>query len=175
MEANQKTTLPKVKWDQVEANGKNLTIENQWFFMDVPIFCSRVFCFVGTREKMKETAYAWIAGYGQEDAADCAKCVEEYVDRNGPENCETGDAFGQNGTMYIRLNTMYLGALQDVLVLNHECLHAANAILCNIGLEDGPDIEGLCYTHQFIFGELMKEMMAFCGVQPVQNPHKKNP
>lgn len=165
----QKSGLPNVERDTKETS---LTIKDKWFFVDVPIFNSRVFCFVGSREKMKETAYAGIASFNQEDGAECTKFVEDYVDRNGPEYNETGDSFGKYGNCYIRISTMYVGALHDMLVLNHECLHVANAILQEIGLEDGQNKEGLCYTHQFIFGELMKQMMASKGFEPVSNPHK---
>ena len=170
MDANQKSGLPVV----ASGNGEtNLTIADRWFMVDVAIFNSRVFCFVGTRKSMRDTAYAGISALGQVDAADRAKFVEEYAERNGPEFFETGDTFGEGGNAYIRISKMYVGALDDILVLSHECLHSAIGILRNAGIEEGGEQEVLCYTHQYILGEFMKQMLMYTGFKPLKNPNQK--
>lgn len=149
---------------------QDLSIKDQWFFVGIPIFHSRVFCFVGSRKKMMESAYAGIANFGLEDGADCSRYVEEYFFKKGTDTQPIGEFFCREGTSYIRIDRMYVGALEDMLVLNHECLHVANAILTWIRLNEEANIEGLCYTHEFIFGEIMKQMMASKGVTPTSRP-----
>ena len=47
-----------------------------------------------------------------------------------------------------------------MLTLSHETLHAAQIMLYNIGAEMNPaGSETLAYTHQFIFGRLMSEIL----------------
>lgn len=131
-------------------------LENQWFFLDVEIFHSRVFVFVGTRKDMAKTAEATIRDkFHQHDAKKLANFVRHKFEGRWGQHCTNGDSFGFLGNVFIRLDSMTTGNIFDILIFNHECLHAANQILRYIELREDDNIEGLCYTHEYIFGKLM--------------------
>lgn len=149
-ETHQKCGLPIVQREPV-------SLLNKWAFVDIPLFHARVFLFVGSMSDMRQTARSCIRDFEQSDSDDVAMFIENYCDSHCDCLHTNGDAFGQEGTAFIRVSSLSLNVLDDVLVLNHECLHAALGILDWVGIESKGEHETLCYTHEFIFGRAMKE------------------
>lgn len=135
--------------------------KDTWFFLDVPIFHSRVFLYVGDDNGMMRTAESYIAELGHDDARMLGEYVKGELQKRTDEDYDTdGLSFGFNGNAFIRVSRLRTGNLDDLLLLNHECLHAANAILRHIELREDSNIEGLCYTHEYIVGGFLKQTMA---------------
>lgn len=60
----------------------------------------------------------------------------------------------------IRIDSYRPCLMDDQLTLSHECLHVAQILLFNIGAEVDPSgSETLAYTHQFIYGRMMSELL----------------
>lgn len=163
-EGHQKSRLPKVARDGMRETDGRQKIDGEWFFVDIPLFHSRVFCFVGSRGRMLETAKEGIAKSGEEDWGCVAQYVENWIYEHGKGDGHTnGDSFGLEGTGIIRIKEMEIGTLPHMLVLNHESLHCALAIMDWVGVVEGSARECLCYTHEYIFGQLMEKMRERTG------------
>ena len=163
--------------DQIEAakNAHNpvvfspTSIKGTWGIVRCGLWQSEVVFFIGSRKEMAHDARLVLESFLDTDAScqglshkwaiDAAEYISVWVSQNGDDSNTNGDAFGYIGTSFIRLDDFILGNVDDVAVLSHECLHVANAILRNVGLREDENIEGLCYTHEYIFSRILKRLV----------------
>ena len=93
--------------------------------------------------------------------------ARKWLERNIRQDTE--DAFGRSNTSFIRLSNFVIGKIDDIALLEHECLHVANAILCEVGVQGDENREVLAYTQEFIFKVLMVNMMKRRGLSPIKD------
>lgn len=138
----------------------NSFFSTQWFYVPVDIFHVKVFLFVGSLMEMGLSVKSGLEPFNLPDYDDIVKFVRGHVEANiqNDDGSNNGDAFGDGGIAFIRLNKMELGNLDDVLLLMHESLHVASAILDYVGIEEGKNKECLCYTHEYVLRKLMSQM-----------------
>lgn len=142
-----------------EVSGK-LEIQDKWFYVPVDIFHVKVFLFVGSLMEMGLSVKSGLEQFNLPDYDEIVKFVRGHVEANlqNDDGSNNGDAFGDGGIAFIRLNKMEVGNIDDVLLLVHESLHVASAILDYVGIEEGKNKECLCYTHEYVLSRLMSQM-----------------
>ena len=140
-----------------------MSMKGTWGLVRCELWHSNVLFCIGSRLDMKENALEMIhkVSNGLSDEWQNRACsyVCNWINDHGLESDTDGDAFGFDGTGFIRMDNFTLGKLDDIVVLSHECLHVANAILRYVGLREDDNIEGLCYTHEYIFSNILKQLM----------------
>ena len=146
------------------------SLAGTWGLVRVDIWHANVIYFIGDREYMQKKAHESIerlCGPGTEKAwaGRCADFVYNWIQKKGTESSFDGDAFGFEGNCFIRMSDFILGKVDDIAVLSHECLHVANSILNEVGLREDVNIEGLCYTHEYIFSSILKQLLESAGEQ----------
>lgn len=135
-----------------------------WFFCDIPLWYHRCFLFIGTKEEMYDSFEkgTYINNLTRSEVEYARKWLERHLGQNKE------DAFGINNTSFIRLSDFTIGKIDDIAFLEHECLHVANAILCEIGVQGDDNREVLAYTQEFIFKDLMVKVMKQLGLSPIK-------
>ena len=127
-----------------------------WVELPVDLWGSCVNLFIGTRDEMSDDVELYFCGRDAEIAV-----ADNWLRRHPSGDKHTdGDTFGDSGLVFIRVNTFFLGDLDDLAILSHECLHAANSILRHIGVMGDDNVEVLAYTQEFIFKGLLKKIMS---------------
>jgi hypothetical protein len=131
-----------------------------WFHIDVALWQHTVHVFIGTRREMVEQMPAALAAYGY--SSDQTKKVCDDFGKNCPDFLSKpengGDSLGSDSSndVFVRLNS-FSYEVSDLLMAMHECLHAANGILVNVGLVDNGNKEGLAYTQEFLYGSFLRQ------------------
>lgn len=131
-------------------------VSRGWIELPVDFWGQQVFLFIGYRDEMKEDYGRYFCGRDAE-----TNVIEDWLRRHpANDNHTDGDTFGDSGMIFIRKDRFHLGNLDDLAILSHECLHAANGILRDVGVMGDDNVEVLAYTQEFIFKGLMKEIMS---------------
>jgi hypothetical protein len=150
---------------QITENRKNLNLQNKWFYVPVDLFHMKVFCYVGNLMEMGLSVKQGLEEFKLPDYEEIVKYVRNHVEANLHEDdgSNDGDAFGDKGIAFIRVNKMDVGDLNDMLLLTHESLHVAKGIMDYVGIEEGDNIECLCYTQEYILRNLISKMSEVGG------------
>lgn len=136
------------------------SLEGQWFYLKVEIFPFRVFCFVGSRRAMTDSALqAMRDKFKQPDY----KYLNSFFAKgvitgweNEDESCD--ESFGRGSVGFIRMTHMDVCNIDNILALNHECLHTADRMMIFAGISEGTPRECLSYTQEYIAGKILKMM-----------------
>lgn len=124
--------------------------------MPVDLWCQQVFLFIGYRDEMADDYERYFVGRAAEMGV-----IENWLRRHPSADAHTdGDTFGEAGIVFIRVRPFTLGDLDDIAILSHECLHAANGILRDVGVMGDDNVEVLAYTQEYIFKGLMRKLMS---------------
>ena len=131
-------------------------VSKGWIELPVDLWGQHVFLFIGYRDEMAEDYERYFLGRALERSV-----VEDWLRRHpANDNHTDGDTFGDSGIIFIRKDGFHLGDLDDIAILAHECLHAANGILRDVGVMGDDNVEVLAYTQEYIFKGLMKKLMS---------------
>lgn len=108
-------------------------VSRGWIELPVDFWGQQVFLFIGYRDEMAEDYERYFLGRALE-----RNVVENWLSRHPSNDSHTdGDTFGDSGMIFIRKDRFHLGNLDDIAILSHECLHAANGILRDVGVMGG--------------------------------------
>lgn len=123
-----------------------------WYKVEVQLWHSTVWLFVGKIEELILSGRKLF-----KDNPEMLNAVEGF--KNGRT-----DAFAAvrpcGGDFIFRMESYRPCIIQDMLCLDHECLHVAQMMLSNVGAEVNPKgSETLAYTHEYIFGHMMSEIL----------------
>lgn len=136
---------------------KNDVHGKSWAQWSTDIYHARVMLFIGGREKMCDTAFDGLVGVDDpmsvENAKDFAFRLNDAFGKPMSGICgECLSVINDDGDRLwvIRLDE-FKGAVEDIVVLSHECLHAAISILGHCGVQEDSPFEALCYLHEAIF------------------------
>ena len=144
---------------------KMKSLKGTWGIVRCDLWHSTVVFYIGSRFDMKENAHEMIPkvnkGLSEEWEENTVDSICDWLHRHMSSSTSStyGDAFCNGGNFFIRLDDFILGNLDDITYLSHECLHVANGILRHVGLREDDNIEGLCYTHEYIFSNILKQLM----------------
>ena len=131
-------------------------VSKGWIELPVDLWGQHVFLFIGYRDEMAEDYERYFLGRALERSV-----VEDWLRRHpANDNHTDGDTFGDSGIIFIRKDGFHLGDLDDIAILSHECLHAANGILRDVGVMGDDNVEVLAYTQEYIFKGLMKKLVS---------------
>ena len=138
-----------------------------WYHVDVGLWHTGVHIFIGSRRDMVASMPEALQDYGYSFDKYKREC-EAFRERNpdfwnAPDN--GGDARCGAEDVFIRLSSLSC-ELSDLGLAWHECLHAANIILCNVKLTGNTNCEGLAYTQEYIAVRFLR--------QYVQREHPEN-
>lgn len=131
-----------------------------WYHINVGLWQHDVHVFIGSRQDMVKTMPDALTDYGYN--FDRMKKVCDGFREDHPrflsEPDNGGDSLGSpsSNDVFVRINTFSYD-VRDLLIAMHECLHAANGILLNVGLIDNGNKEGLAYTQEFIYGSFLRQ------------------
>ena len=127
-----------------------------WFRCEVAMLMTNVLCFVGNRKEMLDTLFEApvMKGLPKEHIVEIGGEIAEVFDKRC--NSVAGEVIPYGDIQFIRLSE-FSGAVYDVCVLAHECLHAAEWMLRNMGIKEQENrtSELLAYTQEYIFKTLM--------------------
>ena len=138
-----------------------------WHRLNVDIYHTKVFVFIGQRFEMVETVQSYLEKAMMEDGVregdpklKLAIKVENFLLNlwNGrmDDDGTDGDSILYDGVgFFIRVSKFEKGNFKHLLTLSHECLHIAAQTLKVVGVRDEESYEALCYLHEYIFGELV--------------------
>ena len=148
--------MNKVMIDGKEQNLIKATINDHvtgWFKVVSHQWHATVHLFVGSVEDLV------VSGRERfKDSPDILSEIENFAEVHATANAAVRHT--DKNDFIIRINSYSPCLMDDVLTLSHESLHVAQILLYNIGAEVNPaGSETLAYTHQFIFGRLMSELL----------------
>lgn len=143
---------------------KNKEECKQWYYAEVEIFYTHVFICIGSREDLVNTGSSALTNAGF--TSDCVNDIGISLTARIPnihEHLNCGECFCvhtiKNGTVhFIRLDDFNPYCLDDIAILAHECLHVAINIMETCGIKEAGSSECLCYLHEMIFKNFLKEM-----------------
>jgi hypothetical protein len=136
----------------------------QWYCAEVEIFHTHIFICIGSREDLVKTGLSALTNAGF--TSDCVNDIGMSLTARIPniyEHINCGECFcvptTESGTVhFIRLDDFNQHCLDDITILAHECLHVAINIMDTCGIEEVGNRECLCYLHEMIFKNFLKEM-----------------
>lgn len=142
--------------DGSEQDIMKATVESRaegWFKVVSQQWHATFHLFVGTVEDLIKS------GRDQfRDNPDILAEVEKLAEYRADADAAVGHTLRND--FVIRIKSYHPCLMDDMLTLSHECLHAAQMLLHNVGAEVDPaGSETLAYTHQFIFGRFMAELL----------------
>ena len=146
------------------ADLNRLTVpKGTWFKCDVELWHSTCYLFVGPMDLM----CASLAGMkGTNPPPEMDKEMLEFAKKwvgDHSDLYDDGYTFGYNTSSFIRLPNLCVGELSDLVILVHECLHAAAGILGAVGVKEVDGEEALAYTQKFLFTNLMEQALKSRG------------
>ena len=147
----------KIVIDGEEQNLTKASIDDRatgWYKITSQQWHSTVHLFVGGIEDLV------VSGRQRfKDDAEMLSVVDRFADdQNDMAHAAVRISDGNN--FIIRIDNYRPCLMDDILTLSHETLHAAQILLYNIGAEVNPaGSETLAYTHQFILGRLISEIL----------------
>lgn len=148
-------------------------MKKRWFSYEANVYRARVLMFVGSRKEMCDSIYDFMVGkeFGMkpEDAKSFASVAKEHFGNERDEfdgEC-LSISCGELGKIWIVRMDDFEQTIDRIVVLSHECLHAALSILGDCGISENPPFEALCYLHESIFMKLLKDTCSN-GSKPYQ-------
>ena len=136
-----------------------------WSQWETDVYHAKVMLFVGDRDRMCETAFDGLTMAPSPMSAEMAKdFASRLKDTFGkPISSVCGECLSVVNDAGDRLWVVRLdefkGSVEDIVVLSHECLHAAISILGHCGVQEDPPFEALCYLHEAIFKKFTIEAL----------------
>lgn len=133
-----------------KASGWYEIVSHQWH--------STVYLFIGSIEDLVASGRKKFA-----DDSEMLSVVNEFA---GDVEDDAGAAVrcSKRNNFIVRIDSYRPCLIDDMLTLSHESLHAAQRMLYNVGAEVNPaGSETLAYTHQFIYGRLLSEILKGVG------------
>ena len=124
-----------------------------WYKASVKFWRSTIHLFVGSIDEMIES--------GRKRFKDEPEVLEEIGKfAEGHATAFAAVRFCGENDFVVRIKSFRPCLIEDILTLSHESLHVAQRLLHNVGAEVNPTgSETLAYTHEYIFGHLMHEIL----------------
>ena len=147
----------KIVIDGKEQNFTKATIDDKvtgWFRVVSQQWHTTIHLFVGSVDNLVKS--------GRERFKDDSEmlCVVEQFANDVEDKAHAAVRVSAGNNFIVRIDSYRPCLMDDMLTLSHESLHAAQMLLYNIGAEVNPaGSETLAYTHQFILGRLMSELL----------------
>lgn len=125
-----------------------------WYKMVSQQWHSTVYLFIGSIEDLVASGRKKF-----EEDPEMLTVVNEFA-RDGEDDAGAAVRSSKGNNFIVRIDSYRPCLMDDMLTLSHESLHAAQRMLYNVGAEVNPaGSETLAYTHQFIYGRLMSEIL----------------
>lgn len=134
------------------------------------IYPVKVMFFIGSRKEMVESfAEALARSTGKEFETTRKEFVEKVRSQFSTEisgvtgECICVTASSGTNVWIVRVRN-FVGSIDDMVTLSHECLHAALSVLGFCGVSENPPFEVLCYTHEAIFKKFLVRALSRKGL-----------
>ena len=143
--------------------------DTRWSEFVGDVYPVRIMLFIGSRKEMVESIGDAFAKYkGTESKETRKEFVENIRSQFGSQEStlagECGSVVASNGLkLWIVRLAKFDRSVGSMVILSHECLHAALSVLDFCGVSENPPFEGLCYTHEAIFKTFLLCAMSHIG------------
>ena len=136
-------------------------LRGEWFSCRLDVWNYDVHMFIGTPNEMRDSLSNPKGGKEPPLTIPERIFLSDYLKKQKeldtpPHN---GDAFGQPNFAFIRLDDYRMGDSEDQLILIHEALHIANAVVHDIGISGDYNAECLAYTQECLLRQLQAQML----------------
>ena len=133
----------------------------EWFSCRLDVWNYDVFLFIGKPREMLDSLSNPKGGKEPPLTIPERIFLSDYLKKQKeldtpPHN---GDAFGQPNFAFIRLDDYRMGDSEDQLILIHEALHIANAVVHDIGISGDYNAECLAYTQECLLRQLQAKIL----------------
>lgn len=135
-------------------------LRGEWFSCRLDVWNYDVFLFIGTPKEMLDSLSNPKGGKELPLTIPERRFLSDYLQNQRELDTppHRGDAFGQPNFAFIRLDDYRMGDSEDQLILIHQALHIANAIVHDIGISGDYNAECVAYTQECILRQLQAKI-----------------
>ena len=173
---DESASFPRKSKEVNRMGAKNGKIDSRWSLFENSVYPATVLFFIGSRQDMLDSVEGVLMALpcckSKKSAGDTAERFRALFGSNSLSvDGESLSVQREDGSKIwvVRIDS-FVGAVGDVTLLSHECLHTALSLMGYFGVEENPPFEGLCYLHEAIFHQFLKKSCGDCGILS-RTPH----